>query len=429
VGLKVFKFGGASIKDADGFNNVQQIINAAEFNKLLIVVSATGKTTNALQQVVSDHYDSDKDPFLSLDPVKKNHLEILNTIMPNNDKWETEILDTFVEIDWMLEEDPHEDYDFEYDQIVSVGEQVSSKILHALLQESGLRSSWLDVRDVILTDNTYREAKVQWEATEKRIKEKTAQLFKKSDIIVTQGFIGASSENFTTTLGREGSDFSASIFSYCMDAVGMFIWKDVPGVLTGDPRLFENVTKLDHLSYREAVEMTYYGAKVIHPKTIKPIQNKSIPLHVKSFINPKEEGTLISDMETSAYPPIVVFEHNQTLLRIATRDFSFVAEDHLKQIFELIADHRIRIKMMKNTAVSFLISVDNDDTRITAIIEKLQEDFKVTQEKNLEVLTIRHYNQEIIDSVTKERIILFEEKLPKTIQMVVKPIPTMKIKE
>ncbi len=429
MGLKVYKFGGASIKDADGFKNVKQIVQAAKHNKLLIVVSAMGKTTNALQEVVRDHFNPEKDSFSSLSTIKKDHLDTLNSLIPNSDKWQTELLDTFVEIDWMLEDEPHEDFDFEYDQIVSVGEQVSSKMLNALLQVSGMQSTWLDARDVILTDNTYREAKVQWEETEKRIKEKTSQLFEKADIIVTQGFIGASSENFTTTLGREGSDFSASIFSYCLDAEGMYIWKDVPGVLTGDPRLFDNVTKLNNLSYREAVEMTYYGAKVIHPKTIKPIQNKSIPLHVKSFLNPEGEGTVINNTETTAYPPIVVFEHNQTLLRIRTRDFSFVAEEHLKEIFELIADHRIKIKMMKNTAVSFLISIDNDETRIINLLEKLQKSFNVTQEKDLEVLTIRHYNQEIIDSMTKERIILFEEKLPNTIQMVVKPIPTMKIKD
>lgn len=429
VSIKVFKFGGASVKDVSGFRNVVDIIKESSFYKLLIVVSATGKTTNALQQVVRDHYSSENDAFKTLAKVKESHINMISELVPDNKTIQDEILDTFVEIDWMLEEEAHENYDFEYDQIVSVGELVSSKMLNASLKEAGLKSEWLDVRDVLLTDNTYREAKVQWEETEKKIKAKTDQIFENNDIIVTQGFIGASSENFTTTLGREGSDFSASIFSYSLNASGMYIWKDVPGVLTGDPRLFENVTKLENLSYREAVEMTYYGAKVIHPKTIKPIQNKAIPLYVKSFKDPQSDGTKIGDVEDATYPPIVVFEHNQCLLRISTRDFSFVAEDHLKEIFELIARHRIKIKMMKNTAISFLISVDDDSERISNFLKALEENFNYTQEKNLELLTIRHYNMEIIKSMTSERIILFEEKLPNTIQMVVKPIPTMRIKE
>jgi len=429
LGLEVYKFGGASVKDTSGFKNVGQIIEKYSGNKLLIVVSATGKTTNALQNVVADHYKPEANAFDSLQLVKENHLEIIDGLFDEAKLIKDEILDAFVEIDWLIEDDPHEDADFEYDQIVSVGEIVSTKILYHHLKSKNLKVAWLDVRDVIRTNNNYREAKVDWEETEARIQKKTSALYQENDIIVTQGFIASSSENFTTTLGREGSDFTASIFSYCLNANGMYIWKDVPGILTGDPRLFDNVSKIDKLSYREAIEMTYYGAKVIHPKTIKPVQNKSIPLHVKSFVEPEGTGSIISNFEEIAYPPIVVFEHNQRLLRISTKDFSFVAEDHLSEIFRLVAKHRIKIKMMKNTAVSFIISVDDQPTRLEALRKDLEKSYKLIEEQGLELMTIRHYNQEIINSLTAERVILFEERIPKTIQMVVKPISTMKLKE
>ena len=429
MALEVYKFGGASVKDALAVKNVGEIIHSSGIENLLVVVSATGKTTNALQQVVKDYFGKENDPFVTLNEIKKSHLEMCLSLFPDNKEALEDVLDSFVEIEWMLEEDSDDSFDYFYDQVVSVGEIVSSKILEHFLKTLGLKSFWLDVRDVILTDNTFREAKVDWKETEDRISIKCKDLFEANQIVVTQGFIGSSSENFTTTLGREGSDFSAAIFAYCLSAKALTIWKDVPGVLTADPRLFENASKLDRLSYREAIEMTYYGAKVIHPKTIKPVQNKSIALHVKSFVEPDKPGTLIDEHTTESYPPIVVFEHNQSLLRIATKDFSFVAEDHLSQIFDLIARFRVKVKMMKNTAVSFILSVDHDETKVEALMTELQQFFNVSLETGLELLTIRHYNEDTIKSLTSSRVILFEERLPNTIQMVVKPIATLKLKD
>ncbi len=425
--MEVYKFGGASVKDAAGIKNVSDIISKQVNPKLLVVVSATGKTTNALQLVLNDHYDETKDPFKSLMNVKENHLELINQLFGPDEDLKNEILDTFVEIDWILEEEAHPSFDFEYDQIVSVGELVSSKILYRFLQKLESKVAWLDVRDVILTDNTYREANLDWKVTEERIKSKTEEMFAQFDIIVTQGFIAASSENFTTTLGREGSDFTASIFSFCLDAERLTIWKDVPGVLTADPRLFNDVDKLEKLSYREAIEMTYYGAKVIHPKTIKPLQNKGIPLYVKSFVESEGKGTLISYANEINIPPIIVFEHNQCLFKIATKDFSFVAEDHLSTIFQRIAKHRVKIKMMKNTAVSFIFSVDQNK-RIDGLLKDLEEEFNVQIEKDLELMTIRHFTEEVIEKLTKGRKILFEERIPQTIQMIVHRDPSINIK-
>ncbi len=429
MALEVYKFGGASVKDAPGVENVSHIIQSNQVEKLVVVVSATGKTTNALQQVVQDYFDKEKDPFVKLNEVKNDHLNLVKSLFPNNRAAVEDVMDAFVEIEWMLEDDQGDPYDYFYDQVVSVGEVVSSKIVQYYLNTLGLNAVWLDVRDVLLTDNTYREAKVDWKETERRIFQKCTVLFETHHIVVTQGFIGSSSENFTTTLGREGSDFSASIFAYCLSAKALTIWKDVAGVLTADPRLFQNPSKLDRLSYREAIEMTYYGAKVIHPKTIKPVQNKSIPLYVKSFKEPKALGTLIDEYVSESYPPIVVFEHAQCLLRIATRDFSFVAEEHLSLIFEKIAKHRVKVKMMKNTAVSFILSVDDDPIKVKALFEGLNAQFNVSKESGLELLTIRHYNEETIKSLTSSRVILFEERLPNTIQMVVKPIDTLKLKD
>jgi aspartate kinase len=427
--MHVHKFGGASVKDADGFKNVSKIIESHSKQKMLIILSATGKTTNALQKVVADHYAPDADPFESLTTVKTNHYEIIKQLFDSNQLLIDEINEAFVEIEWMIEDSPHENYDFEYDQIVSVGELVSSKILAHYLHSKNLKVRWLDVRDVILTDNTYREAKVDWAETQSRIKSKTDQLFKECDIIVTQGFIGSTSENFTTTLGREGSDFTASVFSHCLDVDSMKIWKDVPGILTGDPRLFDNLTKIDAMSYREAIEMTYYGAKVLHPKTIKPIQNKGIPLQIKSFVEPEGDGTMITGIDDLVYPPIIVFEHNQCLLRIATKDFSFIAEDHLSEIFALVAKHKVKVKMMKNTAVSFIISVNNELEKVKGLVADLDENYTVFSQKDLELLTIRHYTEEIIERLTKDRIKLFVERIPKTIQMIVQPIPSLKLKK
>lgn len=427
--IKVFKFGGASVKDAEGFRNVGKILQKFRSDKIVVVVSAMGKTTNALEEVIKSYYAQDGKTSALLEQIKNNHLALIQQLFPATSEILDDINDILVEIEWVLEEIPHEDYDYTYDQIVSIGELLSSKILAHYLHHLEISSQWIDVRDVILTDNTYRDAKVIWDVTQKNASQKILSLLSGVNHIVTQGFIGSTSENFTTTLGREGSDYTAAILSYCLDAESMHIWKDVPGVLTGDPRIFDEVIMMPRLSYKEAIEMTYYGAKVIHPKTIKPLQNKQIPLYVRPFLNPDSEGTVISDEKELSYPPVVVIEPDQTLLHISTNDFSFVAEHHLSMIFALLAKYRLKVNMMRNTAISFSVCVNHIPERIKKFEVELGSEFKMITDNELELVTIRHYNEEILKDMKKNKLILFEEKLSDTVQMVVRNIPKMKRKD
>jgi aspartate kinase len=427
--MRIFKFGGASVKDADGFRNVGKILTQYQDQPLMIVVSAMGKTTNALEQVVKSYYAADGKTDQLLNEIKASHHTLIGELISDTAAVLDDINDTFVEIDWILEESPHEDFDYTYDQIVSIGEMLSSKILAHYTHQLGHTSRWLDVRDIIITDNTYRDARVQWDLSVANAKAKILPIFAQKKHIITQGFIGSTTENFTTTLGREGSDYTAAILSYCLDAESMHIWKDVPGVLTGDPRIFDDVVKLPRLSYKEAIEMTYYGAKVIHPKTIKPIQNKGIPLYVRPFLDPDSEGTIISDEKETSYPPVVVIEPDQVLLHISTNDFSFVAEHHLSRIFSLLAKYRLKVNMMRNAAISFSVCVTNIPDRIKKFEVELGSEFKMIMDDDLELITIRHYNEDILQSMKKNKLILFEERIHQTLQMVVRNVPTMKRKD
>lgn len=427
--MKVFKFGGASIKDAAGIKNVASILGRFKGEQLVIIVSAMGKTTNALEEVVAAHGRQDGRAQELYDAVKERHYEIMRELFDANDEVFTSVNDTFVEGEWVIEEDPAENYDYMYDQIVCMGELVSSKIVAAYLNKAGLQTHWLDARDVVATDNTYREGWVIWEKTKANAQREVTPLLASGGFVLTQGFIGSTSENFTTTLGREGSDYSAAIFSYCLDAEGMFIWKDVPGVLNADPRLFDNVIKLDRLSYREAIEMTYYGASVIHPKTIKPLQNKNIPLFVKSFIDPDGAGTEISSDSEETYPPIVMVEKNQSLLHISTLDYSFVAEHHMARLFNKLADLRLFVNMMQNTAISFSICVPTVSDRVERFIREISDEFKVKREDGLELMTIRHFTPETLENLKKGKIVLYEERIRETMQLVMRSIPPIQRRE
>ena len=429
MSLKVFKFGGASVKDADGFKNVGKILTKYKDDKIVVVVSAMGKTTNALEEIVKSYYANDGNTSTLLHQLKAHHFNLVSELFDAGNDVLDDINDTFVEIDWVLEEQPHEDFDYTYDQIVSIGELLSSKILAHYLKSLQLKSDWLDVRSVIQTDNTYRDARVIWDTTQKNATNRILPTLKDVNHIVTQGFIGSTSENFTTTLGREGSDYTAAILSYCLDVESMHIWKDVPGVLTGDPRIFDEVLKLPRLSYKEAIEMTYYGAKVIHPKTIKPIQNKQIPLYVRPFLDPSSEGTVISDEKELSYPPVIVIEDDQALLHISTNDFSFVAEHHLSMIFSLLAKYRLKVNMMRNTAISFSVCINNIPDRVKKFEKELGGEFKLIADNDLELITIRHFNEDILKDMKKNKLILFEERLQETVQMVVKNLPKMKRKD
>ncbi len=429
--LNVFKFGGASLKDAAAIRNVANILQGYAGKQLVIIVSAMGKTTNALELVARAYFDGDV-------PTARQRLtELHNSTLTTAkelfgqipEDLVTSLNDLFVAVEWVFDEAPSDLYDYDYDQIVSLGELISSQVVAAWLNHEGLQTHWVDARDCILTDNTYREGWVQWPETQARISQNVRPLLATGGFVLTQGFIGSTSENFTTTLGREGSDYSAAIFSYCLDAVAMTIWKDVPGVLTADPRLFENVTKVERLSYREAIEMTYYGASIIHPKTIKPLQNKSIPLFVRSFLDPTEKGTEISDEAGDNYPPMVAVEKFQALVNISTRDFSFVAEHNIKQLFEHITTTRLQVNMMQNTAISFNIVVNDIDDRVERFCKLVNAEFKTAVERDLELITVRHYTSEVADSMRRGKVQLLEGRMPLTLQMVVKEIPVIRRKD
>jgi aspartate kinase len=420
--MKVFKFGGASVKNAEAVKNVAGILSSFAGEKLIVVISAMDKTTNALEKVVRAYWEKDSKLREHVDFINDYHVKIANDLGFKN---EHEIFQTIhnaiVEIDWILEEEPSKDYGFVYDQIVSHGELLSTKIISAYLNENGLKNHWLDARDVLITDNTYRDARVDWELTERLITKRIADLQNNHSVIITQGFIGATSENFTTTLGREGSDYTAAIFSYSLNAEDMTVWKDVPGVLSADPKYYDNAVKLDEISYLDAIELTYYGASVIHPKTIKPLENKNIFLQVRSFNKPKEEGTRIGDFaETKPLVPSFIFKTNQILLSISATDFSFIAEEHLSEIFKAFAKHKVKINLMQTSAISFSVCSDNDEFKMPGLITDLKEGFKVLYNDKLRLVTVRHYNEDTIDALTKNKEILVEQRSRHTAQVILK---------
>ena len=418
--MEVFKFGGASVKDADGIKNVVKIIGLHLDKSLVIVVSAMGKITNALEELTDAFVQKADNSVEIFEKIKDFHHQILIDLFEDgNHPIFDDVANTFLEIDWMLEDEPHPEYDFNYDQIVSIGELVSSKILSAYLNFSGLSNTWLDARGCIHTDNTYREGKVDWAKTRQNIQKCVAGITP-NYLTVTQGFIGGTSENFTTTLGREGSDYTAAIFASCLDCPSVTIWKDVPGVLNADPKWFDKTEKIDQLSYQDAIELTYYGATVIHPKTIKPLQNKNIQLFVRSFLNPQEAGTVISNLENNAPIASFIFKMNQVLISIFPKDFSFIVEENLSHIFQLFHNHSIKINTMQNSAMSFSVCVDQHEQKLHALISDLKEEFKVKYNSNLEMVTIRWYDQNTIDRVTENKRVLLEVKSRHTCQIVMK---------
>lgn len=418
--MQVFKFGGASVRDAESIKNVASIILKYKEEPLLVVVSAIGKTTNALEELTKTFFQQSGDAFELLNEIKKSHFSILDQLFADHSHpIFDEIANAFVETEWILEEEPQDTYDYLYDQIVSLGELLSSRIIAAYAAHMGVQSKWTDARDYIFTDNTYREGKVDWQKTEDKIREELPILLD-DYVLITQGFIGSTSENFTTTLGREGSDYSAAIFAACLNAESVTIWKDVPGVLNADPKWFEKTQLIPELSYTDAIELTYYGATVIHPKTIKPLQNKKIALHVRSFIDSTQPGTTIKSTNQTLPVPSFIFKVDQVFINISPRDFSFIVEDNLSHIFNLFHLHRIKINMMHNSAIQFSVAADNTGDNVTALLDELEKRYKVTVESGLELITIRYYNQETIDRVLLNKEIIKELKDSYTCQMLVK---------
>ncbi|MEY3678609.1 MAG: hypothetical protein RI924_750 [Bacteroidota bacterium] len=420
---QVFKFGGASVKDAEGVKNLVKIIQLQQDQELLVVISAMGKTTNALEKLNQAFLDGSEQVQEIFSEIKSYHQQIIQALFANpKHPVYDEIANTFVEIEWILEDAPHPDPDFNYDQIVSVGELLSTKIVAAYLNECGLAAKWVDARSFIQTDNTYREGKVNWEKTKELIQTSIPKLLK-SHIVITQGFIGGTSENFSTTLGREGSDYSAAIFAHCLQAEKLSIWKDVPGVLNADPKLFPNTQKYEQLSYSEAIEMTYYGATVIHPKTIKPLQNAGIPLWVKPFTDPTASGTVITELAgTEPTSPAIIVKKDQLLVSISSKDLSFITEDHLSEIFSAFANCQIKINMMQVSALSFSVCIDQNARRFGQLADELRTQFKVKYNEGLELITIRHFTPELVAELSKDRRVYLEQLSRNTAQIALQSI-------
>ncbi|MEO3408559.1 aspartate kinase [Mucilaginibacter sp. CAU 1740] len=418
--MLVFKFGGASVKDAAGVANLANVVKQYTDKQLLIVVSAMGKTTNALEKLTKAYMEQDEEMHAIFDEIKAYHYNILSELFEPGHPVFDEVANTFVEVDWAIEDEPHDSYDFVYDQIVSIGELVSTRIVSAFLNKEGVKSKWLDVRGYIHTDNTYREGIVDWDKTKASISKEIPALLEKS-IIVTQGFLGGTSENFTTTLGREGSDYTASIFAASLGAESVTTWKDVPGILNADPKHFADTVKFDELSYTEAIEMTYYGASVIHPKTIKPLQNAKIPLLVKPFTDPSAPGTVIKeDGKNNFVKPVIIVKQNQVLLSVSAKDYSFVTEDHLSDVFRLFAQNHIKVNVMQTSALSFSVCFDLNEERFEKLLASLKQDFKVKYNDGLTLITTRHYADGTIAELTNGKTVLLEQVSRNTSQVVVK---------
>jgi aspartate kinase len=419
--MQVYKFGGASVKDAGSVRNVIDILKENNFNEKIVVVSAMGKTTNELELVINQYYAGNESWKESIELTFQKHEKIIEELMGEKSN-ETisavrNIIDKAIEF---LEQNHSKNYNFIYDQIVSIGEYLSTTVVSGFANHSGLKNTLLDAKTCVHTDNAYTEAKIEWRKTEKAISEIVPPLFKKG-FVFTQGFVGCTTEDFTTTLGREGSDYTAAIFSYCLNAERMTVWKDVEGIMNADPKEFPEAQFISELTFTEAIEMTYYGASVIHPKTIKPIQNKNIPLEVRSFINFKKKGSVISaNANTSFLPPVIIQKKNQVLISFSAKDFSFIAEDHLSKVFLVFAENRLRVNLMQNAAISFSICVDFKKEKIEKVLEELEQEFAVVSIENLTLLTIRHFNQGIIEKLTKEKDILIKQQSRNTLQVLMR---------
>ncbi len=379
-----------------------------------------GDVTNRLVSLSEAYLRGDESAHKLLDEIKAFHFNVLEELFdrPAHPIF-NEIANAFVEIEWILEEDASDDPDYIYDQIVSVGEVVSTKIVAAYLNSIGCKAAWVDARNYIKTDNTYKEAKVDWDKTTQEILKNLPKILE-DQLVITQGFIGSTSENFSTTLGREGSDYSAAIFASCLDASALTIWKDVSGVYNADPKWFKETERIPKLSYHDAIELTYYGATVIHPKTLKPLQNRNIPLYVRSFIRPDEPGTDITALPTPSPVPSFIFKVNQVLISIFPKDLSFIIEENLSDIFRIFHSHRVKVNTMQNSAISFSVSVDYDENTTQELLDDLSKSYRVKYNTDLELVTIRYYNQETIDRVTVGKDIILEVKSRHTCQMVMK---------
>ena len=416
--MRIFKFGGASVKDAEGVRNLLSVLNETGHSKTLIVISAMGKTTNAIEQVIDNYFNNKAALRSSIQDVRKFHNAILLDLFENeNHSIFKRISTLFDELIAFFDRNKSPDYNYVYDQTIGFGELVSTTIVSAYLNEMGLKNTWIDVREFIKTDNYYRRANVDWEKTQNLI----SKNFKQNSLNITQGFLGSDSNNFTTTLGREGSDYTAAIFAYCLNADSVTIWKDVPGVLNADPRYFENAQLLHKISYREAIELAFYGASVIHPKTLQPLQRKEIPLYVKSFLNPKNAGTAVAKGQgLEPEIPCFILKKDQVLISLSSLDFSYIVEENISEIFNLLHMYKMKVDVIQNSAISFSVCFDNGYKNLEKLLQHLKAKFKVTCYENVSLYTIRHYNNTAINQLEKDKVVLLKQLTQETMQMVTK---------
>ncbi len=416
--MRIFKFGGASVKDADGVKNVFDVLQKTGHEDVLIVISAMGKTTNALEIVIKNYFEKSNEFHASLQEVRKYHNQILLDLFDDEEHDVFFAVNShFADLEYFLRSNKSPNYNFVYDQVISYGEIVSTTIVSYYFNHQGLKNNWIDVRNLIKTDAAYRDANVDWEQTQKLISKEV----KKKALNITQGFLGSDENNFTTTLGREGSDYTAAIFAYCLSAESVTIWKDVPGVMNADPRYFENAILLNQISYREAIELAFYGASVIHPKTLQPLQKKEIPLFVKSFINPLLPGTSVSkgaDLEpkTSCF----IVKKNQLLISLSSIDFSFIMEENISEIFALLHKFKIKVSLIQNTAISFSICIEDKFGNFNELKTILSKKFKVSYNENVSLYTIRHFTKEAAEMVEKDKTVLVKQISRETMQIVTK---------
>lgn len=418
--MQVSKFGGASVKDANAVRNLVRIVEGLE-KPLVVVISAMGKITNAMEALVESYFSgNDAELKERLRNIIAYHEKIAKDLFGEVDIPELRpFYDCVESLEQRLKQPPSMHFDYEYDQIVSYGELFSTLLVNAYLKHTGIRTQWIDVRQILKTDDLYRNANVEWSLTNKLMHE--AFTFQEVDVYVTQGFIGGTISNITTTLGREGSDYTAAIIGHVMDAERVTVWKDVPGVLNADPRIFPDVQKMDTLSYAETIELSYYGAQVIHPKTLKPLQNKQIPLYVKSFLNPDLPGTIIQQEGGNNNMPIYILKKDQVFLTLSPRDFSFITEGNLSEILAVFNEFHVRINLLQTSALNFTACVDNG-RELMPLLEKLKEQLVVRYNDNVELLTIRHYTQSIIEEKLKGRTVIDSQITRKNARFVIKTL-------
>ena len=417
--MKVFKFGGASVNSVERIQNMSHIMKQWGAEKIVVIVSAMGKTTNALEKVVDAFYTGKKEEALLLfEQVKQQHLTTAKHVLVTHYlACENQLKDFFTEVEWLLHDKPVRDYDYYYDQIVCAGELFSTAIISAYLNESGVKNKWLDVRDIFRTDNNFRDATINWEFTNSKVQHSVLPEFDKVNIVLTQGFIGSTDENESTTLGREGSDYTAAVFANMLNAESQTIWKDVESVMNADPKQFPDAVSIAELNYNEVIEMAYYGAQVIHPKTIKPLQNKGIPLYVKCFLDPSLPGTIIHNKPVHHLPPIIVLKEKQVMLQMSSRDFSFIGEQHVGHLYNLFENLNIKPNLTQNGAISFVCVMDDRSEKIEKLALEASSFLDVQVTRELSLLTVRHYTKEIFEKLTEGKTTLLRQQTPETIQL------------